>query len=114
MFEPVHGSAPDIAGQAKADPTAAILSVGMLLAHLGLDAEAAAGRGRRAADLAERGDAVRSRPPPSVTPSPPASDEPARVTRRAPGPSAAAGVTHTPAPAGAGARLLRLTMWAIA
>src|SRR5512133_1857971 len=36
MFEPVHGSAPDIAGQSKADPTAAILSVGMLLAHLGL------------------------------------------------------------------------------
>ena len=50
MFEPVHGSAPDIAGQAKADPTAAILSVGMLLAHLGLDAEAARvddGRRRR-------------------------------------------------------------------
>src|SRR6476661_124162 len=35
MFEPVHGSAPDIAGQGKADPTAAILSAGMLLAHLG-------------------------------------------------------------------------------
>src|SRR6476469_3500526 len=34
MFEPVHGSAPDIAGQGKADPTAAILSAGMLLAHL--------------------------------------------------------------------------------
>ncbi len=44
MFEPVHGSAPDIAGQSKADPTAAILSVGMLLAHLGLDAEAAGSR----------------------------------------------------------------------
>ena len=41
MFEPVHGSAPDIAGQSKADPTAAILSAGMLCAHLGL-AEAAA------------------------------------------------------------------------
>ncbi|WP_344245974.1 3-isopropylmalate dehydrogenase [Actinocorallia libanotica] len=36
MFEPVHGSAPDIAGQAKADPTATILSVAMLLDHLGL------------------------------------------------------------------------------
>ena len=36
MFEPVHGSAPDIAGQAKADPTAAILSAAMLCAHLGL------------------------------------------------------------------------------
>ncbi|MBF6271810.1 isocitrate/isopropylmalate family dehydrogenase, partial [Nocardia farcinica] len=31
MFEPVHGSAPDIAGQSKADPTAAILSVSLLL-----------------------------------------------------------------------------------
>ncbi|MFC4242617.1 3-isopropylmalate dehydrogenase [Gryllotalpicola reticulitermitis] len=36
MFEPVHGSAPDIAGQQKADPTAAILSVALLLEHLGL------------------------------------------------------------------------------
>jgi 3-isopropylmalate dehydrogenase len=41
MFEPVHGSAPDIAGQSKADPTAAILSAAMLLSHLGLTAEAA-------------------------------------------------------------------------
>jgi 3-isopropylmalate dehydrogenase len=41
MFEPVHGSAPDIAGQSKADPTAAILSAGMLCAHLGLAAAAA-------------------------------------------------------------------------
>lgn len=37
MFEPVHGSAPDIAGQQKADPTAAILSVAVMLQHLGLD-----------------------------------------------------------------------------
>ena len=36
MFEPVHGSAPDIAGQGKADPTAAILSGALLLDHLGL------------------------------------------------------------------------------
>jgi len=36
MFEPVHGSAPDIAGQQKADPTAAILSAAMLCEHLGL------------------------------------------------------------------------------
>jgi 3-isopropylmalate dehydrogenase len=36
MFEPVHGSAPDIAGQQLADPTAAILSVALLLTHLGL------------------------------------------------------------------------------
>ena len=35
MFEPVHGSAPDIAGQGVADPTAAIMSVALLLAHLG-------------------------------------------------------------------------------
>jgi 3-isopropylmalate dehydrogenase len=41
MFEPVHGSAPDIAGQSKADPRAAILSAAMLCTHLGL-AEAAA------------------------------------------------------------------------
>jgi 3-isopropylmalate dehydrogenase len=41
MFEPVHGSAPDIAGQSKADPTAAILSAAMLCAHLGLSEAAA-------------------------------------------------------------------------
>lgn len=41
MFEPVHGSAPDIAGQGVADPTAAIMSVGLLLSHLGEDAAAA-------------------------------------------------------------------------
>jgi 3-isopropylmalate dehydrogenase len=35
MFEPVHGSAPDIAGQGKADPTAAILSAALLLDHVG-------------------------------------------------------------------------------
>ncbi len=40
MFEPVHGSAPDIAGTQKADPTAAILSVALLLDHLGLHDEA--------------------------------------------------------------------------
>ncbi|WP_460802191.1 3-isopropylmalate dehydrogenase [Microbacterium sp. GXF6406] len=54
MFEPVHGSAPDIAGQQKADPTAAILSIALLLDHLGLRDEA--GRVTRAveADIAER------------------------------------------------------------
>ncbi|MGW3626364.1 3-isopropylmalate dehydrogenase [Streptomyces sp. NPDC000880] len=41
MFEPVHGSAPDIAGTGKADPTATILSVALLLRHLGFEAEAA-------------------------------------------------------------------------
>jgi 3-isopropylmalate dehydrogenase len=35
MFEPVHGSAPDIAGTGKANPLAAILSVSLLLSHLG-------------------------------------------------------------------------------
>lgn len=35
MFEPVHGSAPDIAGQNKANPTATVLAAAMLLRHLG-------------------------------------------------------------------------------
>ncbi|MBK8980605.1 MAG: isocitrate/isopropylmalate dehydrogenase family protein [Planctomycetes bacterium] len=35
MFEPVHGSAPDIAGQGKANPLATVLTVGMLMTHLG-------------------------------------------------------------------------------
>jgi 3-isopropylmalate dehydrogenase len=56
MFEPVHGSAPDIAGQGKADPTAAILSVALLLRHLGHDAEADRIEQAVAADLAGRGD----------------------------------------------------------
>jgi len=60
MFEPVHGSAPDIAGQSKADPTATVLSVGMLLAHLGLPAEAERVERAVAADLAERGSTPRS------------------------------------------------------
>jgi 3-isopropylmalate dehydrogenase len=38
MFEPVHGSAPDIAGTGQADPTAAIMSVALLLEHRGLPA----------------------------------------------------------------------------
>jgi 3-isopropylmalate dehydrogenase len=54
MFEPVHGSAPDIAGQGKADPTAAILSVSMLLSHLGHDGEAAKVEAAVAADIANR------------------------------------------------------------
>ncbi|HET8929585.1 MAG TPA: 3-isopropylmalate dehydrogenase [Acidimicrobiales bacterium] len=41
MFEPVHGSAPDIAGQAKANPIAAVLSGAMMLEFLGEDAAAA-------------------------------------------------------------------------
>ncbi|GHH70567.1 3-isopropylmalate dehydrogenase [Streptosporangium violaceochromogenes] len=54
MFEPVHGSAPDIAGQGKADPTATILSVAMLLDHLGLAEEAARVEQAVADDLVER------------------------------------------------------------
>jgi 3-isopropylmalate dehydrogenase len=54
MFEPVHGSAPDIAGQQKADPTAAILSAVMLCEHLGLSAEAARIEQAVAEDLLER------------------------------------------------------------
>ena len=60
MFEPVHGSAPDIAGQGKADPTATVLSVAMMLDHLGLREEAAKVEAAVAADLAERGSRVRS------------------------------------------------------
>jgi 3-isopropylmalate dehydrogenase len=56
MFEPVHGSAPDIAGTGKADPTAAVLSAALLLQHLGHPAEAAAIERAVEADLAERGD----------------------------------------------------------
>lgn len=40
MFEPIHGSAPDIAGKQLADPIATIASVVLLLDHLGLGAEA--------------------------------------------------------------------------
>ena len=54
MFEPVHGSAPDIAGQQKADPTAAILSVALLLDFLGLAEESARVSAAVIADLAER------------------------------------------------------------
>ncbi|OUE27119.1 3-isopropylmalate dehydrogenase [Clavibacter michiganensis] len=60
MFEPVHGSAPDIAGQQKADPTAAILSVALLLDHLGLPEAAARVTAAVSSDLAARaaGDAA--------------------------------------------------------
>jgi 3-isopropylmalate dehydrogenase len=54
MFEPVHGSAPDIAGQGKADPTATVMSVALLLDHLGLPDAAASVERAVAADLAER------------------------------------------------------------
>lgn len=54
MFEPVHGSAPDIAGQGKADPTATILSVALMLDHLGRPDLAARVEEAVAADLSER------------------------------------------------------------
>jgi len=44
LFEPVHGTAPDIAGEGVANPSAAILSAAMLLEHLDRDEEAAAVR----------------------------------------------------------------------
>ncbi len=56
MFEPVHGSAPDIAGQGKADPTATVLSVALLLEHLGLAEAAARVEKAVADDIAERGE----------------------------------------------------------
>ena len=57
MFEPVHGSAPDIAGQGSADPTAAILSAAMLLRHLGDEENAARVEEAVAEDVSSRGDA---------------------------------------------------------
>jgi 3-isopropylmalate dehydrogenase len=57
MFEPVHGSAPDIAGQGIADPTAAIMSVALLLNHVG-EHDAAARLDKAVENhLASRGDA---------------------------------------------------------
>jgi 3-isopropylmalate dehydrogenase len=60
MFEPVHGSAPDIAGQQKADPTATVLSVALLLDHLGHTEAARRVEAAVAKDLATRGTQVRS------------------------------------------------------
>ncbi|MEO6885442.1 MAG: 3-isopropylmalate dehydrogenase [Jatrophihabitantaceae bacterium] len=54
MFEPVHGSAPDIAGQGKADPTAAVLSISMLLDHVGQSEAARKVEAAVAADLLSR------------------------------------------------------------
>ncbi|HEY3006019.1 MAG TPA: 3-isopropylmalate dehydrogenase, partial [Kribbellaceae bacterium] len=54
MFEPVHGSAPDIAGQGVADPTATVLSVALLLSHLGHPEAATRVERAVADDLAER------------------------------------------------------------
>ena len=60
MFEPVHGSAPDIAGKNLADPTATVLSVAMMLNHLGEAKAAADVEAAVAADLLARGDKKRS------------------------------------------------------
>ena len=54
MFEPVHGSAPDIAGQQKADPSATVLSVGMMLDFLGYPELAAKVEAAVAADAAAK------------------------------------------------------------
>jgi len=54
MFEPVHGSAPDIAGQGVADPTATVLSVALLLDHLGRTEQAKKVNAAVAFDLSTR------------------------------------------------------------
>ena len=60
MFEPVHGSAPDIAGKSLAYPTATVMSVAMMLSHLGLTDAAADIERAVAEDLLSRGDSKRS------------------------------------------------------
>ena len=63
MFEPVHGSAPDIAGQGKADPTATISSVALMLDFMGFADEAARVRAAIDADMAARAEAAASGSP---------------------------------------------------
>ena len=60
MFEPVHGSAPDIAGKNLADPTATVLSIAMMLNHLGESKAASDVESAVAKDLASRADKKRS------------------------------------------------------
>ena len=60
MFEPVHGSAPDIAGKNLADPTATVMSVAMLMEHMGLEDAAREIEAAVSADLLARGDKKRS------------------------------------------------------
>ena len=72
LYEPIHGSAPDIAGKGIANPVGTILSVALLLKHsLGLEAEAAAleaavsaaiDAGARTADIAEKGRTILTTP----------------------------------------------------
>ena len=69
MFEPVHGSAPDIAGQARANPTAAVLSAAMMLDFLG-EADAAARIRKACADPSAQAGST----PRSAMPSPLGSD----------------------------------------
>lgn len=63
MFEPVHGSAPDIAGQGKADPTATISAVALMLDHLGYSEQAAAVHAAVDADMAARAEAAQAGTP---------------------------------------------------
>ena len=65
-FEPVHGSAPDIAGTQTADPTATILTAAMLCEHLGLAAEAARIEQAVSDDLLERQGAWSPRSTPEI------------------------------------------------
>lgn len=60
MFEPVHGSAPDIAGTQQADPTAAIGSIALMLDHLGLADEARRVTRAIEADIAARDGSART------------------------------------------------------
>jgi len=60
MFEPIHGSAPDIAGQGIADPTATILSMALMLDHLGYTETAQKIQNAVEADLAQRGSIKRT------------------------------------------------------
>ncbi len=60
MFEPVHGSAPDIAGQQKANPVAAILATAMMLEHLGHSGPAARIESAVQQDLAAHGNEPRT------------------------------------------------------
>ena len=60
MFEPVHGSAPDIAGQGKADPTATVMSLAMLLDHVGETSASGWVEAAVSQDLSTRGSAARS------------------------------------------------------
>jgi 3-isopropylmalate dehydrogenase len=66
LFEPVHGSAPDLAGKRQADPTATILSAAMLCEHLGMSAEAARIEQAVSDDLLERQGAWSPRSTPQI------------------------------------------------